>query len=145
VSISNKEQILMITRYVTNLTLALTAGFLVVASQAFSAGTYSWLSFGVGLAIGAIALGCVALRRRGIFQRSLDAAIGVLAAWIIVSSLVFGAGVVVWLGFSTGVAVLALAIAGLTANELSAERVVHSLEVNTHRENATDGRAGIHA
>jgi len=86
-----------------------------------------------------------AAMRRYEVQRSLDAAIAVLAAWIIVFSLVFGDGAVVWLGFSAGVAVLALAIPDLTANALGTEQVVHSLEVNADRENTTDGRAAIRA
>jgi hypothetical protein len=135
----------MSTRYLTNITLALMAGFLVVASQAFTASTYSWLSFGGGVAIGAVALCGLALRGRGPVQRGIDAGLVVLSAWIVVSSLVFATGTVIWLGFSAAVAVLALAIAGLTANELESEHVVHSLEVNAKAENITDGRAVVHA
>jgi hypothetical protein len=135
----------MSTRYLTNMTLALIAGFLVVASQAFTASTYAWLSFAGGVAIGVVALGSLALRGRGIVQRSIDATVVVLAAWTIVSSLVFATGSVIWLGFSAAAAVLALAITGLTANELGTERVVHSLQVNAQAENTTDGRAVVHA
>jgi hypothetical protein len=135
----------MSTRYLTNITLALLAGFLVVASQAFTASAYAWLSFAGGAAIGVVAVCGLALRGRGSLQRGIDAAVVVIGAWIVVSSLVFGAGSVIWLGFSAAVAVLALAIAGLTANELRSEQVVHSLKVNTQSENATDGRAVAHA
>ena len=34
---------------------------------------------------------------------------------------------------------------GLTPDELGTEPVVHSLEVNAHRENTTDGSEVIHA
>ncbi len=36
----------MITRYLTNITLALIVGFPIMASQAFDPGSYSWLSSG---------------------------------------------------------------------------------------------------
>jgi hypothetical protein len=135
----------MSTRYLTNIALALVAGFLVVASQAFTASAYAWLSFAGGVAIGAVALCGLALRGRGGVQRAIDAAVVVLGAWTVVSSLVFATGSVIWLGFSAAVAVLALAITGLTANELGAEQVVHSLQVNAQTENANDGRAVAHA
>jgi hypothetical protein len=140
-----KEAVLMNSRYLTNITIALIAGFSIVASQAFTNATYSWLMFGCGVAIGAVALGSIALRGRGLVQRSLDGAVGVLSAWTIVSSLVFGS--VVWLGFSAAVAVAAVAIAGLTANELATERVVHSLEPSSysHGHATHDGRAVVHA
>jgi len=135
----------MSTRYVTNITLALIAGFLVVASQAFTASAYAWLSFAGGAAICAVALCGLALRGRGRVQRSIDGTTVVLGAWIVVSSLVFATGSVIWLGFSAAAAVLALAITGLTANELGSEQVVHSLEVSAQTENTTDGRAVVHA
>jgi hypothetical protein len=142
---SQPEQVLMDSRSLPKITIALMAGFLVVASQAFSAEAYWWLSFSGGIAIGIIAVGFGPLRRRGIIQRGLDAAIDVLAASIIVSSVLFGPGTVVWLGSSAALAVLALAITGLIAIELATEQVVHSLEVGADRENTTNARAVIHA
>ena len=124
----------MNTRYVTNLTLTLLPGFLVVASQAFTASTNSWLSFAGGAAIGAVALGGVALRGRGVVQRCTDAVVIVLGGWIVVSSLVFSSGSVIWLGFSAAVAVLALAITGLTLNELTTERLcIHWNQIGIER------------
>jgi hypothetical protein len=135
----------MNSRYLTNITITLLAGFLIVASQAFTNATYSWLMLGGGVAIGAISLGSIALRKRGVVQRSLDGVLGVLSAWTIVSSLVFSE--VIWLGFSAAVAVAAVAVAGLTANELATERVVHSLEPSAYANSraATVGRGVVHA
>jgi hypothetical protein len=53
----------------------------------------------------------------------------IVAGWTIVASQVFSLGVVQTLTFAGGVAVVILAIAGLTAHELSTERIVHSLEM----------------
>jgi hypothetical protein len=71
------------------------------------------------------------LARRGIAQRVLDAVIGALGAWTIVASVVFAGSTVTWLGFSAGVAFVALALIGLTLHELLTERVVHSIEVHS--------------
>jgi hypothetical protein len=76
-----------------------------------------------------IAAPAVTVLTRGRPQRGLDAVIGLLGAWMIVASMVFGGLVITWLGFASGVALIALALAGLTLHELSTERVVHSFEV----------------
>lgn len=121
----------MRSRYLTNIVLALLAGFLVVASQAFAPAVLTWLMLGIGVATLAIAVPAgLALRRRGILQRSLDGIVAVLGAWTIVAGLVFAGATVTWLGFSAAIAIVAMAVIGLSAHELSTERVVHSLEVH---------------
>ncbi len=120
----------MNSRYVTNLGLALMGGFLVVVSQAWSVSVFMWVMLGIGAAAVALA-GSIALPGRGRSQRILDGIIGVLGAWTIVASLVFGGTVVTWLGFASGVALVALAVIGLSIHELYTERVVHSFEVRT--------------
>lgn len=120
----------MSTRYLTNIAIALGAGFLVVASQAFAPATMTWLMLGIGAGSLAILVPATAIRRRGVVQRGLDVVIGIVAIWTIVSGLVFAGATVTWLGFASGVALVALAVIGLTAHELSTERVVHSLKVH---------------
>lgn len=120
----------MSTRYLTNIAVALGAGFLVVASQAFAPATMTWLMLGIGAGLLAMLLPMIAMRRRGAIQRGLDAAIGALSIWTIVAGLVFAGATVTWLGFASGIALVALAVIGLTVHELSTERVVHSLEVH---------------
>lgn len=120
----------MRTRYPTNITLALAGGFLVVASQAFGASTLTWLMLGVGALAMAISLpALLAIKARGLPQRGMDLFMAVLGAWTIVAGLVFAGAAVTWLGFASGIAIVAMAVIGLTAHELSTERVVHSLEV----------------
>lgn len=121
----------MRTRYLTNIALALLGGFLVVVSQAFSASTLTWLMLGVGVIAMAISLPAVAIRTRGLPQRGMDLLIAGIGAWTIIAGLVFAGAAVTWLGFASGVAIVAMAVIGLTAHELSTERVVHSLEVSS--------------
>jgi hypothetical protein len=118
----------MSSRYLTNIGLAIMGGFLVVASQVWSPSVFMWLMFGGGVVAVTLAAS-IALRGRGLSQRALDGIIGVLGAWTIVASLVFGGTVVTWLGFASGAAFVALAVTGLTLHELITERVVHSFEV----------------
>lgn len=120
----------MNSRYLTNVALMLAGAFLVVTSQAFGVAVFEWLMLGIGI-IAVLLSGAIAVRGRGVPQRSLDAVIGVLGAWTIVASLVFTGAVVTWLGFASGVAFALLALIGLTLHELVTERVVHSIEVRT--------------
>jgi hypothetical protein len=117
----------MSTRFLSNLALALVAGFLVVATQAFAPGALAWISFGVAVAITVIGLGMLLSHR--LVQRAVAALATVIGAWTIVASLVFAPTTVVWLAFASGLAVVGLGLVGLTAHELSTERVVHSLDI----------------
>jgi uncharacterized membrane protein YccC len=75
-------------RFISNVALAIAGAAVVVASQAFSSSVTGWVTFGVSL--GALALVAVvqrgAMNERG--QRALDAAIGLLAVWSAVASVV---------------------------------------------------------
>lgn len=120
----------MTSRFLSNLSLAILAGFLVVVSLALPISAAAWIMFGVGVVAVAL-LGAAALPGRGMAQRALDALIGILGAWTIVASLVFAGTTVMWLSFASGVGLVALAVIGLVVHEISTERVVHSLEVRT--------------
>jgi hypothetical protein len=70
----------------------------------------------------------VAVRvRRG--RRLISAVAAAIGVWTIVASLVFSLHTVTWLGFASAVALAGVAAIGLTAHELSTERVGHSIEV----------------
>jgi hypothetical protein len=115
--------------------LAIVGGFLVVASQVWAPSTFMWLMLAGGIA--AIALsGAALVPGRGTTQRTLDGALAVLGAWTVVASLVFGGTLVTWLGFASGAAFVAIALAGLTLHELHTERVVHSFEVRATSDTA---------
>lgn len=121
----------MSTRYLTNLILTLVGGFLVVVSQGFGGGLFSWVMLGFGIATIVIAAPGVAIGSRGSTQRGLDYLFSLLGAWTIIASMVFAGAALTWLGFASGVGLVALGVAGLTLHELSTERVVHSLEVHS--------------
>lgn len=115
-------------RFISNVVLALAAGFVVVASQAFGSAVTGWIAFGVALGI-VLLLGASQLdRRRGVTQRSLDGIAAVVAAWTVVAAVVFSGSVVTWLAFAGGLGLVAVALVGLIVHELSTERVVHTLE-----------------
>jgi hypothetical protein len=118
----------MSTRFLYNLILSLAAGFLVVATMAFAPFTVAWITFGIAAGITALSLGYLPLHA-GIVQRGLTGAVLALGIWTIVASLVFASTTVVWLGFASALGFVGLGVAGLTAHELRAERVVHSLHV----------------
>jgi hypothetical protein len=63
-------------------------------------------------------------------QRAMSALAAVIGTWTIVASVVFSLHTVMWLGFSSAAALVALGVLGLTIHELSTERVVHSIEVD---------------
>lgn len=119
-------------RYLSNLALAVVAGFGIVAFQAFSPAVYAWLAFGSGIAIFTIALATAAIDR-GKAQRALSALAAVAGGWIIVSSLVFASTTVVWLGFSGAAAVAVLAGVGLTLHELRDERALRAVDMRTNQ------------
>ena len=58
----------------------------------------------------------------------------VVSAWTIVASLVFSQPTVQNLAFAGSLAVAGLALVGLTANELTGERVTHSFEISEDRQ-----------
>jgi hypothetical protein len=129
----------MRTRFASNILLGLAAGFVVVASQAFSATVTGWITFGVALGV----LGLVGLtqlaRGGGVARWVLDAVTAVLATWTVVASVVFDGTALTWLSFAEGVGLVVLAVAGLIAHEVSTERVVHHLEIeHTNRESAPE-------
>lgn len=137
----------MNSRYLSNIALTIAGAFLVVVSQVWAAPTFMWLMFGIGI-VALVLAGAGAIPGRGIVQRTLDGAIGILAAWTIVASLVFSGSTVIWLGFASAVAFVGLAVIGLTLHEFYTERVVHSLEVrgtNRTTNSSVDRElAGIH-
>lgn len=126
----------MSTRFFYNSLLALAAGFLVVATQAFAPVTVAWLTFGVAAGITMAALVTIPLPI-GMIQRGLSLLGLGLGAWTIVASLVFAPTTVVWLGFASAIAFVGLAFAGLVVNELTTERIVHSLDISREREPVT--------
>jgi hypothetical protein len=120
------------TRYFTNAIIALLAGFVIVATQAFTASTVAWLAFGIAIAT----LGLSGLsqldRNRGLVQRLLDGVLASIATVLIVFSLVFTGSVITWLAFALSLGLVGVALVGITLHEVEtwmstrqAEEVLH--------------------
>jgi hypothetical protein len=117
----------MSSRFITNMTVALAGGFVVVASQAFAPSVTAWLAFAVAIGIIVISAAAQLDRSRGIMQRALDGIAGVLGLVTIVFSLVFSGTTVQWLSFAEALGFVALAFSGLTLNEVAQWRAEHGL------------------
>jgi len=116
----------MSTRFLTNGIIALAGGFLVVASQAFASATTGWVAFGIG--IGVLAITCLvqADPSRGLVQRGIDGIVAIVSAWTIIASAVFDGATLKWLTMAESLALVALAVAGLTYNELREQAAVRA-------------------
>jgi hypothetical protein len=119
----------MRTRYFSWLALALAAAFVVVASTAFAVFDIANVALGVGIGILVVSLFVSYRYRAHLPSLVTGAASAVVSAWMIVASQVFSLSAVQNLTLAEGLALGGLAMIGLTTNELSSERVVHSLTV----------------
>ncbi|HEY3717216.1 MAG TPA: hypothetical protein VGL39_22055 [Jatrophihabitantaceae bacterium] len=120
-------------KYVINLLVALAGGFLVVASRTFAANTAGWLGLGIGIL--AVVLAGVGATATGPRLRSVGYGVTALVGvWTIVSSTVFSGTLLAWLVLADALALVAVALADLTAHEVSTERVVHTLDVRERSE-----------
>jgi hypothetical protein len=115
-------------RYLSFLSLGIAAAFLVVATVAFPLSTVVELSLGVGIGMLVISLAIADHYRDHLPSLVVGTSSAIVSAWMIVSSQLFSRPTVDDLTFASALAVGALAAIGLTAHELSAERVVRSVE-----------------
>lgn len=117
----------MSTRYLTNMAIALLAGFVVVVSFAFAAEVGAWIAFGVAIGILTIAVLAQAESTRARHQRAIDGLVGALAIATIVSTLVYAAPVLAWLFFAEALGLVGLSVAGLTLYEVERWRAAHGM------------------
>jgi hypothetical protein len=117
------------TRYGVDVLGIVAGGFLAVAAVAFSAPLAGWVGFGVftGLTIVG-ALGAIFASRPA--SRIGHSVLGLVSLWALIAALVFTGPVLTALVFADALAVALVALADLTAHELTTERVVHQLEVH---------------
>jgi hypothetical protein len=118
--------------YASYLSLGILAAFMVFATAAFSLATVVDLTLALGIVFAVVGAALAYQYRHDVISFATSAGIAVLGGWMIVCSQVFSRGTVDDLSFASALAICALAVTGLTANELRAERVVHSLEVREH-------------
>lgn len=120
-------------RFALDILFAIGAAFLAVAAMSFTAPMAGWVAFGVST--GFVVTGAASMtlaRRTG--QRFGHAAVAVAGLWSLIAALVFSGAALTWLVFANAIALGVVAIADLTAHEVSEESVVHRLEVATAAE-----------
>jgi hypothetical protein len=119
----------MRTRYFSFLALGIAGAFTVVATAVFSPSVMDSLAFAISIGTLVVGLGITALYRTHIPSVVAGLLTAGISAWTVVASLVFSDSTVQTLALGSSLAISGLAIAGMTAHELSSERVVHSLQV----------------
>lgn len=115
-------------RYALNTTAVIAGGFIAVVAMAFSSSVAGWIGFGVFTGIAVLGMAGAVFARRA-SAKAGHGLLALVALWSLIASLVFSGTALTWLVFAGGVAAVAAAFGDLTAHELRAERVVHSLEV----------------
>jgi hypothetical protein len=87
-----------------------------------------------------VSLGIAARYREHIPSFLVGVCSAAVSAWMIVASQVYVASTVDNITFASAIAIGALALIGLTAHELSAERVVHQLDLRSPEREPVNGR-----
>jgi hypothetical protein len=105
--VTNRHLGLMSIRYLSYLLMAVIAGFVVVATQAFTADVAGWIAFGAGIAFALLSVLIGA--RRGLAHRALGGTIATLGILIVIESLLSSGSTLVWLSFAGSLAVITLA------------------------------------
>ena len=109
-------------RFISWVTLAVAAAFLVVVSASFSLGAITGLAFAVSIGTLIVSAGIAYYDRTYVPSLVTAPVIVVISAWTIVASLVFSEATVQHLALGSSLAISGLALVGLTANELSHRR-----------------------
>ena len=127
-------------RFAVDILFVIGGAFLAVSAMTFSAAVAGWLAFGVSTGLTVIAAGsAVATRRMG--QRIGHSLLAIVGLWSLIAALTFSGAALTWLVFADAIALGALALADLTAHEVTTESVVHRLEV-TETVAGSDAPAG---
>jgi hypothetical protein len=130
-------------RYLSYIALGVMAAFLVVATSVFPLSTVEAIALGVGIGMLVVSLSIADRFRGDLASLFIGTASALVSAWIVLSTQVFSLPTVDDVTFYSAIGAGVLALAGLTAHELRAERVVHSLEVRSGErqpEPVPDGR-----
>lgn len=126
-------------RFGLDILVVLGAAFLAVAAMSFSAPVAGWLGFGVSTGLAVLAVTSLVLTR-STSRRIGHGLIGLAGLWSLIAALVFSGTALTWLVFADAIALGVLALADLTAHEVTTENVVHRLEVTTAPAGERDGR-----
>ncbi len=117
-------------RYVLDVLFLIGGAFLVVAAMTFSAPVTGWLAFSVSVGLTVLA-GTSAIVARRYGRKIGHSLIGAVGLWSLIAALIFSGTLLTWLVFADAIALAVVALADLTAHEVTTENVVHRLEVTT--------------
>lgn len=113
-------------RFTSWLSVAVAAGFLVVASVGFGASTSATLGVIVSIVTLIVSVGIAYTYRRHPPTAITAVLTAAVSAWTLVACLVFSSSTAQDLAFAGSLAVIALSLIGLTVHELSAQRTAHA-------------------
>jgi hypothetical protein len=111
-------------RFLSWMAIGIAAAFLVVATAAFSLPATKWLAFAIGLGTLAASAGVSYRYRRHIATLVTATTTALVSLWTVVASLVFSEPTVQNLALASGLALGALAIAGISEHEFAMERAI---------------------
>lgn len=114
-------------RYISWLAVGSAAVFLLVAQASYPPVTVAWLAFAISAATLVVSAGIAYSCRKHIASLVTALVVAGVSGWTVVASLVFSPSTVQDLAFAGALAIAGLAGVGLTAHELSHERVGQSL------------------
>jgi len=119
-------------RFALDNLFVLGAAFLAVSAMAFPATVAGWLAFGVSTGLAVLAVASMATAHRTgqrIGQRIGRGVAGLVALWSLIAALILTGSALTWLVLADAIALGVVALADLTAHEVSTENAVHRLEV----------------
>jgi len=127
-------------RFVVDNLFVVGGAFLAVVAMAFTASVAGWIGFGVftGLTVLAFVSAVVA---RATGQKIGHTILGLVGLWSLVAALAFSGTVLTWLVFADAIALGVIALADLTAHEVTTESVVHRLVITETPVASESGRA----
>jgi MFS family permease len=117
-------------RFALDILFVIGAAFLTVAAMSLAAPVAGWVAFGVSAGFAVTGAASMTLAGRT-GQRFGHAAVAAVGLWSLVAALAFSGAALTWLVLADAIALGVVAIADLTAHEVSEESVVHRLEVAT--------------
>src|SRR5262249_50104112 len=115
-------------RFAIDTVFVVGGAFLAVAAMAYSASVAGWTGFGVFTGLTLLAFGS-AVFGRGLARKASHGLLGLTALWSLIAALLFSGTALTWLVFAGAVALGVIALADLTAHEVTTENVVHQLVV----------------
>ena len=115
-------------RFISWLTVGVAAAFLLVTSASFSLGAIKWLAFAIAVGTLVVSARIAYYERASVPSLYTALLIVLISAWTIVASLVFSEATVQNLALASSLAISGFALVGLTANELSHERALQSVQ-----------------